>query len=360
MHCAPTERDTKTSGIGFPTWFSMGWYGGLAICMFAIAVIALYTTLRKRGTTRQLAGAIVTCVVSALLLLPALAWYDWRFGGGQGAPAAGEVAGAFVYVALWGLLVPLSATVAYCLFTAPRLSSTSLPRQRTTRVDPERVVAPPARQPGIEVPYVYSADAPWGWLIYRTGNFQGQRLALKRAIITLGRSEDNDIWLDDDLASRHHAELAWANGQVYVTDTNSLNGVLVNGKRMRGSAVLVQGTLLEIGSHRFLFERAAPPATKNEQDDPLARHAGITRSSPGWAPASETPVPPSLLDLNLAPRESGDQWFTPPPARGITRDIVEEQAKKPGEDTPPSSPHMPPRSIKGPLPLRLPSKQKDS
>jgi predicted PurR-regulated permease PerM len=47
--------------------------------MLAIAVNALYTTLHKRGTTRQLAYAIVACVISALLLLPAFVWYNTRF-----------------------------------------------------------------------------------------------------------------------------------------------------------------------------------------------------------------------------------------------------------------------------------------
>ncbi len=345
-------------------WFSMGCYGGLAVSMFAIAVIALYTAVRRRGTTRQLAWAIVTCVISALLLLPALAWLNWRFAGIQASLSPAEVAGALIYVALWGLLVPLSATLVYCLFTVPRLSTASaqLPRQRTTRVNPARIVEPPRHQPGLTAPYVYGEDAPWGWLIYRAGNFQGQRLALKRAIITLGRGEDNDIWLDDDMASRHHAELAWTAGQVYVTDANSLNGVLVNGQRIRGSAALEQGALLEIGAHRFLFEQAEPPATKSEQDDPLARHMGMTRSSPGWPRESETPFPPAPIDLNPAPLASGDLWFTPPPAPMITRDIAAEQTIKQNEGAPIPSPQTPPpsRSLGGPAPLRLPSKPKDS
>ncbi len=95
------------SGVDFPTWFSAGCFGGLACCMFAIAINALYTTLRRRGTTRQLAGAVVTCVISALLLLPALVWYDQRFSVEGAAISAAEVEVVFVYVALWGWLLPL-------------------------------------------------------------------------------------------------------------------------------------------------------------------------------------------------------------------------------------------------------------
>src|SRR5438309_753188 len=118
------------------------------LCMFAIAVNALYTTLHKRGTTRQLAGAIVTCVLSALLLLPAIVWYNGRFGIEQAAISVAEVEVALVYVALFGWFLPLSVTVSYCLFSLPRTSTTALhiPRQkhtRTTRANAATALNPP-------------------------------------------------------------------------------------------------------------------------------------------------------------------------------------------------------------------------
>src|SRR6266567_561089 len=76
-----------TNSVDFPTWFNLGCYGGLACCMVAIAINTLYTSLRRRGTTRQLTGAIVTCVISALLLLPAFVWYNARFNAEQAALA---------------------------------------------------------------------------------------------------------------------------------------------------------------------------------------------------------------------------------------------------------------------------------
>nr|HET6902596.1 hypothetical protein [Ktedonobacteraceae bacterium] len=105
--------------------------------MLAIAINALYTTLRRRGTTHQLAGAIVTCVVSALLILPAIVWYNLRFTVEQGSLSSAEVEVALVYVALFGWFLPLGVTIAYCLFTLPRTSTSSMqiPRpKRTTRV----------------------------------------------------------------------------------------------------------------------------------------------------------------------------------------------------------------------------------
>lgn len=259
--------------IDFPTWFSYGCYGGLACCMLAIAVNALYTTLRKRGTTRQLALAIVASVISALLLLPALLWYNLRFSTEQAALSSLEIGLALVYVSLCGWLLPCVVTTAYCLFTQPRDSNTAgrLPRQRkrTTRTRTVAIsINPPRRQPGKPAPFVYNSTRPWGWLVYRDGKFAGQELALTRSIISIGREEDNEIWLDDDTISRYHAELAWEKGQVYLTDANSLNGVSLNGRRIRSSMPVKSGDELEIGGLRFWL-KCARQASAEELDDPL-------------------------------------------------------------------------------------------
>lgn len=277
--------------------------------MFAIAVNALYTSLRRRGTTRQLASAIVTCVISALLLLPALVWYTMRFSLEQAAISVAEIEVALVYVSLFGWVLPLSVSTAYCLFALPRTSTSSLhiPRQkrsRTTRLNTSSRLNPPRHQPGVVAPHVFGGDTPWGWLEYRSGRFQGQRLALTRVVVTIGRGEENDIGLDDDLASRNHAELAWEQGQVYVTDCDSLNGVLLNGSRIRNVALVEPDDLLEIGSHRFFFQKVEQPKTPQEQDDPLARH--IWHSSTSLQTDSEK-IPMTEPQAGDAPEHSSSQ-----------------------------------------------------
>ncbi len=237
--------------------------------MFAVAVNALFTSLCRRGTTRQLAGAIVICVIAALLLMLALVWYNLRFSAGQGQIAAAEVELALVYVALWGWGMPLGVTATYCLFTLPRNTTTAMhiPRQKSGVATMPK---PPRYQQGMVPPYVFDEETPWGWLQYRSGNFHGQHLALKRQVATLGRDEDSDIWIDDDMASRHHAELAYDKGKVYLTDCDSLNGVLLNEKPIRGSMVVEANDLLQIGEHCFSFILADVHLA--DQSDPLAHH----------------------------------------------------------------------------------------
>ncbi|MBV9021292.1 MAG: FHA domain-containing protein [Chloroflexi bacterium] len=241
--------------------------------MVTIALNALFTTLSRRGTTRQLASAIVICVICALLVLPAIVWYNVRFSTAQPPLSVAEIETVLVYVVLFGWIMPISTTCSYCLFSLPRLSMTAghIPSHsiRLKKAHPQL----PGHQPGVLAPFVYNEDMPWGWLEYRNGRFQGQRLELKRVVVTIGRGEDNDIWLDDDMASRHHAELVWDKGQVYITDCDSLNGIVVKGRRMRGSVQIETNELLQIGSHRFVFILSTEKGdTLSSQNDPLTKH----------------------------------------------------------------------------------------
>ncbi|MDQ4077030.1 MAG: FHA domain-containing protein [Chloroflexota bacterium] len=57
-------------------------------------------------------------------------------------------------------------------------------------------------------------------------------VALNQPYLTLGRSIDNDIILEGDDVSRHHAEIKLRGRHYVLTDLDSANGTRVNGKRI--------------------------------------------------------------------------------------------------------------------------------
>jgi pSer/pThr/pTyr-binding forkhead associated (FHA) protein len=255
----------------FPLWFQIGSYGGLVCCALVGTSNIFMIVLGQRTRTRQKLWITVISVLAALLLLPALLWFYLRFLPLQAHLAALELALVLIYVAFCGWVIPLGATLLFTLFgpvqaSARQVSSTQPRVHRMTGK-----LQPPRYQPDVPAPFVFSAETPWGWLEHRGGKFQGQRLALKRAVATLGRDGDCDIWIDDEMASRHHAELAWDNGRVCLTDCGSLNGTLLNGKRVRGTVLVSSEDLLAVGEHRFLFV-LADHHELSPDDDPLSRH----------------------------------------------------------------------------------------
>jgi len=69
---------------------------------------------------------------------------------------------------------------------------------------------------------------------------------------TIGRANDNDIVIQDVLASRHHAFLVDSPHGTEIRDAHSVNGTFVNGVRV-GSAVLTEGDVVTIGNIDLVF-----------------------------------------------------------------------------------------------------------
>src|SRR2546428_659898 len=71
------------------------------------------------------------------------------------------------------------------------------------------------------------------------GNREIQRRPITTSAVTIGRNLDCDLWLEDALLSRHHCKLEPAlegDGWI-VTDLDSRNGMYVNAKRTKRSAL---------------------------------------------------------------------------------------------------------------------------
>ena len=81
-----------------------------------------------------------------------------------------------------------------------------------------------------------------------------RRLALAAAGGTIGRSRDCDIVLEDIAISRRHAEIRPGPDGWTLADLGSTNGVLLNGRRVRGLQPLHPGDRIELGSTEIVFE----------------------------------------------------------------------------------------------------------
>src|SRR5215469_14984949 len=103
----------------FPTWFRAGCYGGLACSLLAAAGIAAYALARRRGTPRQLAGAMLGCLASAACILPAIIWSQTRLDLQGPALSVSEVLLWLSWVGVLGWMLPLGSSVGFLLFAAP-------------------------------------------------------------------------------------------------------------------------------------------------------------------------------------------------------------------------------------------------
>jgi hypothetical protein len=100
------------------------------------------------------------------------------------------------------------------------------------------------------------SDLPPGsaLLIVHRGPGEGGEYPLEAGadVITVGRSPESGIFLDDVTVSRRHAEFRHGGEGWSVRDSGSLNGTYVNRKRV-DSLALRGGEEVQIGKFRFVF-----------------------------------------------------------------------------------------------------------
>jgi pSer/pThr/pTyr-binding forkhead associated (FHA) protein len=73
--------------------------------------------------------------------------------------------------------------------------------------------------------------------------------------LTIGRSPQTDIQIDDSFASGRHARIYEREGFFYVEDTGSTNGTYLNGRRVGAQELLQADDRIRIGDTEFRYEQ---------------------------------------------------------------------------------------------------------
>jgi hypothetical protein len=91
-------------------------------------------------------------------------------------------------------------------------------------------------------------------LVVRSGGGRaGEHFSPEGERTTIGRSPDNDVFLDDVTVSRKHAVLEQDSGEFRIEDLGSLNGTFVNRRRIDSATRLESGDEVQIGKYRLSF-----------------------------------------------------------------------------------------------------------
>ena len=89
-------------------------------------------------------------------------------------------------------------------------------------------------------------------LVVRTGPDAGSRYMLDKPVVSAGRHQTSEIFLDDVTVSRRHAEFVRGDHGYVLKDVGSLNGTYVNRHRIE-SHRLGDGDELQVGKYKLAY-----------------------------------------------------------------------------------------------------------
>jgi FHA domain-containing protein len=128
---------------------------------------------------------------------------------------------------------------------------------RSAVKDLRRTVAPAPDATGFHAAPAFGEPGrgPEGWLIAERGGGleRNHRFDLIGGL-SIGRSKDADIQIDDRYASSIHARVFSREARFFVEDMSSTNGTLLNGATLQGEAELIDGDTVQIGDTVFRLE----------------------------------------------------------------------------------------------------------
>jgi FHA domain-containing protein len=103
--------------------------------------------------------------------------------------------------------------------------------------------------------YAEAPRGPDGWLIVeRGGGLERDHRFDLIGGLSIGRSKESDVQIEDRYASSLHARVFSREGRFYVEDMSSTNGTLLNGATLQGEAEAIDGDTIQIGDTIFRLE----------------------------------------------------------------------------------------------------------
>jgi Inner membrane component of T3SS, cytoplasmic domain len=163
---------------------------------------------------------------------------------------------AVVLILLWGFVITTVVAIRHDVFgtrskrarPAVAVPATPAPAAPTTTVPrpaPARAPVPTPRRSKRGAPVVAAATR----LAVVAGPFAGASVALSSLPVSIGRSAESSIVLNDDYVSHQHAQLIPRGQEWLICDVGSTNGTYVGDRRVTEAVVVPVGGQIRIGQN---------------------------------------------------------------------------------------------------------------
>jgi len=142
---------------------------------------------------------------------------------------------------------------------------------------------------------------------------KGQRCETDKQTIRVGRSEENDLVLNQHSVSRFHAMISCGPQGVSLDDAGSRNRTKVDGKVLDGSVVIKSGSIVEFGDVAVEVNFGQAEPASQETAERLLAGTAVSVASPAESPTRRSAALWRPREGGIAPAaEVPEGWFTAP------------------------------------------------
>jgi sigma-B regulation protein RsbU (phosphoserine phosphatase) len=158
------------------------------------------------------------------------------------------------------------------------------------------------------------------------GSGEQKLVSSQKKALRIGRLPESEIYLDEPVVSRRHAEIFRSDDAYFVKDTGSRNGTLLNGDRISQPARLSPGDVVGVGNSRIVFEPSESVSFLKERGaaEPTSSISLSTSSPP-----KQTMAPTALLETVA---EIAREIVQDKPLEGLLDSILEMCIGKTGAE----------------------------
>jgi hypothetical protein len=124
-------------------------------------------------------------------------------------------------------------------------------------------------------------------LTMRQGPQPGKVYPLSETVVTIGRSSDNTLTIDDPRVSRHHVRLTRQQDGLIVEDLNSANGTWINNMKIATPVRAQSGDFINLGPE---IQLELVTSSHEEQETIMAAPGQMIPVAPVYSPSPATPA----------------------------------------------------------------------
>lgn len=160
------------------------------------------------------------------------------------------------------------------------------------------------------------------------GSHAGKEVKLPAPKCLIGRNDDCHLKPQSEAVSRRHCVILTTDTEVTIRDLNSRNGTHVNGEKITGDTVLLNGDVVKVGPLEFemLIEHTAARIKRPKVSDIKEAATRIVQTTASASSQDLSDVTAWLDEADVKARTETRQFRVDDTATGTVADIVGEQA----------------------------------